>query len=419
MQETTENTQKTETLQPDPELMDLIPVWMNSKGDPTVNARDLHGFLGSRQKFTTWIKARINQGEFKENEDYVSLHKIMKREIGAVNKDEYHISLNMAKHLAMMEQTTRGKIVRDYFIERDQELTQREISDQIPKTLLTSKKASQFMFDLACRVEDQEDKVIKIYKEAQRIAALLDQTPTLTNQQINKIVSTALSSANTSTVTEVDKAENPDTVIDVTKSINEQTNIDDFIEAETTSVNPSDSKETRQGKLSDTLAKKIEEYREAHPSHVTAEEIAKSFGWATVTAYRHINQAGVKPAGKAGKTQFYRPTDLTAIPGYSAILFGENLEEAQKIQRDLCIKNRAEGIQKKIDERKANNPDLITRKDLAEASGTSLSHVGKLIRKRNIEPVTTVAGVDLFNKNQFKDIVFHETKFVKGKDLFE
>ena len=36
-----------------------------------VNARELHAFLGSKRQFTDWIKKRIGDYDFVENQDFV------------------------------------------------------------------------------------------------------------------------------------------------------------------------------------------------------------------------------------------------------------------------------------------------------------------------------------------------------------
>ena len=42
-----------------------------------VDARLLHKSLGSKQDFSTWIKRRISQCQFRENFDFVVLHQKM------------------------------------------------------------------------------------------------------------------------------------------------------------------------------------------------------------------------------------------------------------------------------------------------------------------------------------------------------
>jgi phage anti-repressor protein len=90
------------------------------KGIPTVNARDLWIGLGSKQRFADWIKERIKKYGFVNRQDY-TLHKIVNRVNGhqgggAITKIEYHISLDMAKELAMVENNEKGRRVRQYFI---------------------------------------------------------------------------------------------------------------------------------------------------------------------------------------------------------------------------------------------------------------------------------------------------------------
>ena len=40
-----------------------------------VNARELHAFLGSKRQFTDWIKNRIEQYDFVENQDFTTVSK--------------------------------------------------------------------------------------------------------------------------------------------------------------------------------------------------------------------------------------------------------------------------------------------------------------------------------------------------------
>lgn len=88
----------------------------------TVNARELHNFLESRQDFSTWIKNRIKKYDFEENKDFVLVHKIVEQVSGAKHLIEYHISLDMAKELSMVENNPRGKEARRYFIECEKKL---------------------------------------------------------------------------------------------------------------------------------------------------------------------------------------------------------------------------------------------------------------------------------------------------------
>uniref|UniRef100_UPI001ABA90A2 antA/AntB antirepressor family protein n=1 Tax=Bartonella henselae TaxID=38323 RepID=UPI001ABA90A2 len=89
----------------------------------TVNARELHTFLAIGKRFATWITNRINQYAFEEGKDYIlTLPKIGKRK-NVISK-EYHLTLDMAKELSMVENNKKGREARLYFIECERWLKQ-------------------------------------------------------------------------------------------------------------------------------------------------------------------------------------------------------------------------------------------------------------------------------------------------------
>ena len=88
------------------------------KEDPfPVNARELHKFLGIATQFSKWIQRMIDYG-FVKDKDYVTAVKNVYREDGrkmAQEQTDYMLSLNMAQHIAMVQRTDLGMIVREYF----------------------------------------------------------------------------------------------------------------------------------------------------------------------------------------------------------------------------------------------------------------------------------------------------------------
>lgn len=97
-------------------LGNLLPIRENN-GQRAVNARDLHSFLESKQDFSTWIKNRIEQYGFIENQDYQILApQNYGASWGGNNKVEYALSIDMAKELSMVERSQKGKEARSYFI---------------------------------------------------------------------------------------------------------------------------------------------------------------------------------------------------------------------------------------------------------------------------------------------------------------
>lgn len=84
----------------------------------TVNARELHGFVQSKQEFANWIKARIEKFGFTEGQDYL-VDKFVNNPQGGRPTLDYHLTIDMAKELAMVENNDKGREVRRYFIEAE------------------------------------------------------------------------------------------------------------------------------------------------------------------------------------------------------------------------------------------------------------------------------------------------------------
>lgn len=82
-----------------------------------MNARELHEFLESRKQFSNWITERIRRYNFKENQDYVCLTEKFSKGRGGHNAKDYHLTLDMAKELAMVERNERGRQARQYFLD--------------------------------------------------------------------------------------------------------------------------------------------------------------------------------------------------------------------------------------------------------------------------------------------------------------
>ena len=126
----------------------LIPVFngkISNSETLLCDARKLHEFLQVSTRFNDWIKKRIEEYGFVENQDFIFATEILvaKKGRGGHNKTEYHVTLDMAKELAMVERNEQGRAARRYFIECEKKLHESLIAQSplptLPKKRRTSK----------------------------------------------------------------------------------------------------------------------------------------------------------------------------------------------------------------------------------------------------------------------------------------
>lgn len=99
----------------------LIPVFNGALGDrqqQLCDAQDLHTFLSVQTRFNDWVARRIEQYGFIEGEDFYSF---LSKSEGGRPSTQYHLTLDTAKELAMVENNEQGRQVRRYFIAMERE----------------------------------------------------------------------------------------------------------------------------------------------------------------------------------------------------------------------------------------------------------------------------------------------------------
>ena len=160
------------------ELFTLV----NVAGQQTVNARELHAFLENRDHFSTWIKDRISQYGFVENQDFVIASGNSEAIRGGHNRLDYFLSLDMAKELSMVERNAKGKQARQYFIDCEKRLSG---SLNIPQTL---PDALRLAADLAERNQQQAAQIAELAPKAEALARIEVAQGDLTVTQAAKIL---------------------------------------------------------------------------------------------------------------------------------------------------------------------------------------------------------------------------------------
>jgi len=164
-------------------MQELIKIERNENmGIETINARELHEFLGSKRQFGNWIKQRIESYGFVEGEDFIT--NLLKSNGGRPSID-YFISIDMAKELSMVENNEKGKAARRYFIQKEKEA----------KTLSTPKSYSEALLVAYNLAKDNERlKEIQLIQEpkARVYDTIIDSRDLLSMDKVAKILNAGM-----------------------------------------------------------------------------------------------------------------------------------------------------------------------------------------------------------------------------------
>lgn len=99
-------------------MNELIKIQTNDNFEQIVSARELHEVLAIGKDFTNWFKQQIERLGLVEGTDY-SLLTFLGEQTGrgGHNKIDYHVTIDIAKHISMISGGENGKKVREYFIQ--------------------------------------------------------------------------------------------------------------------------------------------------------------------------------------------------------------------------------------------------------------------------------------------------------------
>lgn len=82
-------------------------------GEPTVSARELHEGLEIKTAFKDWFPRMCEYG-FENGRDFCSF---LSESTGGRPRQEYKITIDMAKQICMIQRTEKGKQYRQYFLD--------------------------------------------------------------------------------------------------------------------------------------------------------------------------------------------------------------------------------------------------------------------------------------------------------------
>lgn len=171
---------------------ELVTIVTDERGQKLVSGRELHSVLEVKTRFNDWIKRMIVYG-FEENVDYTLL--TQKRVTNNpknpyAQETDYILTLDMAKHIAMVQRTEIGMRVRNYFLECEKQVIEVKrdsymIEDPIKRAerwIEEQKERQQLL------LENQKLEEEVIHKEDVIIGLTKDITLAEQRQRINRVL---------------------------------------------------------------------------------------------------------------------------------------------------------------------------------------------------------------------------------------
>ncbi|MBJ8090299.1 antA/AntB antirepressor family protein [Bacillus cereus] len=158
---------------------EMLPVYQNENGEKFVNARELHDQLMSKQKFADWIKKRIENYAFIENEDFfISLGK----STGGRPTTEFILTMDTAKEISMVENNEMGRAIRKYFIEVEKRFRQQQ-----------AKSPAELIYMLAQQNMESERRMSQLQQQVTTVQHRLDNYDRIDTigdlqQRLNKMI---------------------------------------------------------------------------------------------------------------------------------------------------------------------------------------------------------------------------------------
>lgn len=150
-----------------------------------VDARDLHAFLEVGRDFSNWIKDRIASYGFVDGRDYeTTVAKVGVR--SNVLQIDYFLAIDMAKELAMVERTQKGKEARAYFIECERRLQEHARRSPLETLLADPRQTLALIKDYSERIVALEDRVANDAPKVEAFEALMASDGNYTRREAAK-----------------------------------------------------------------------------------------------------------------------------------------------------------------------------------------------------------------------------------------
>lgn len=145
-------------------MNELINVTLNDNHEPVVSGRQLHEALGVKTEYKKWF-SRMTEYGFNESDDFLKVTQKCLTSSTGQNTTDHVIKLDMAKEIAMIQRTDKGKEVRKYFIQVEKDFNSPE--KIMARALLMADKKIKLL-------ESENENLLIELEEANKNADYLD-----------------------------------------------------------------------------------------------------------------------------------------------------------------------------------------------------------------------------------------------------
>jgi anti-repressor protein len=106
----------------------MTPLSVGDATVDTVDARQLHAFLEVAKDFSDWMRAQVERARLQRGRDFIEVSpQPGENPRGGRPRTDYALTIDAAKHIAMLAGTERGFEVREYFLECERQAKQPKV----------------------------------------------------------------------------------------------------------------------------------------------------------------------------------------------------------------------------------------------------------------------------------------------------
>lgn len=150
---------------------DIIPVYTTDAGDKVVIGRELHERLRISSRYADWFKNMCGYG-FSEGTDFSAYSKNLENGGRSI---EHILTLDMAKHIAMIQRTPQGKEIRDKLISLETRV--QELSPEL-----------RLLINLEMRQKEQDKAIEEVSKRIDDIKDVVALNPQSWREEARKLI---------------------------------------------------------------------------------------------------------------------------------------------------------------------------------------------------------------------------------------